>query len=328
MRYPINISLILCVSLAAIAQAKPKIFYDNDLGTVSLKNRKLYKYHKSKMARMAPDDAVNMAKVLVGYTESPITADVNAMPGYDEEELDRVALKSDVDPTSYVEVTPELGEIQINGGFARYQRNAKTSRLVKKGQAKKMLQRHLDNLGLSLDKNQIQDVYVGGLNMAVHHENGKSEDFEKFTVVRVSRQLDNLPVFGASRVVARLAEDGRLHSLVYRWADVNREEITNDELIDDERVANLIAERVAKKGKRAKEIRIKVREIGLYDDGNGTIEPVVMVAGMGNYGEGGTNGEKQQLKGTIDFCIPLLKDSKLELPADGDNHIPLPKQEK
>jgi hypothetical protein len=220
-----------------------------------------------------------------------------------------------------------MGEIFLNGGFQRYQGNAHTPALLnKKGQANKKLKEHLMNLGLSIDPTQIQDIQIGGLNMAVHHENGETEDFNKFTVVRVSRKIDGIPVLGASRIVARLAENGELHSLVYRWTKVKKEELTEKDLLDDQTIENIISDKIIEKGQKAKRVHVNMKTLALYDDGNGVIEPVIFVKGTKNFDEDITISGEKAIEGSLDFYIPLINNSKLRLPDSEDYNVPMAKE--
>jgi len=320
-----KITLLLCLLLTISLQAKPKITFDEKIKSVQTKGIKYFKYKQSKEKQLEKAEARNLAKKILDYTRPPINKIVPEALAYQEDELEVINLDSDEDPTSYLNIDTKSGDIKLNGGFKRYQQNASTPRLLKEEKAKKKLMEHLEKLGIKVNKKEISNLEVGGLSMATQYEDGTVDKFEKFTVVRAYRKLNNLPVLGASRIVARLSEDGDLHSLVYRWVDVGEFEATNGELIADEDLldANSVESKVSKKLDKyqsAKEIKVKRKDIIMYDDGQGTIEPVVFVYGKSNYAT--NNGD--DVEGTIDFYVPILINSELVLPND-DNVIPLPK---
>ncbi|MBN1602943.1 MAG: hypothetical protein JW915_15145 [Chitinispirillaceae bacterium] len=64
--------------------------------------------------------------------------------------------------------------------------------------------------------------------------------------------------------------------------------------------------------------------MGLFDDGDGTIEPVVFVAGTANFGNAETKEGKMSIEGSVDFFVSLLKNSELKHPDTNDNAVPAP----
>jgi hypothetical protein len=90
--------------------------------------------------------------------------------------------------------------------------------------------------------------------------------------------IDGLPVHGASRIITQLAEGGRLHSLIYRWMEVEKTPLeVQPELFYFHSIERRTEERLLEMSKNAKEIRIASMELVLFDDGENYIEPVIYV---------------------------------------------------
>jgi hypothetical protein len=180
-------------------------------------------------------------------------------------------------------------------------------------------------MGLDLEENEIGGITYGGVNMAVYrgvdeNDNPITDDYRKFVTVRVSREVNGLPVLGESRVVARLGENGNLHSLVYNWTPIANERSEEPaELRSDEDINFQIEEQLKARGAEANEIKVNLSELVLYDDGTGAFEPVYFVVGDATYANTYVNAETgeeetKELTMPLDLFVPILTNSTARLP--------------
>lgn len=145
--------------------------------------------------------------------------------------------------------------------------------LPSKGKAKGIAQRYLMTLGLY--KNEMGNAVINTLNEAVY-DGQMTRTFEKMRVVTFTRKLDGIPVRGASRAAVMLGANGELQGLVVRWMDVTTETFKS-------KVSKSQLKSHLKRNLKARQIEsdvvIKKADLIIFDDGKGTMEPMLHLEG-------------------------------------------------
>jgi len=308
---------LLIAGFATIASAQPVI--NDELPAIALGELALDRHYQQSGLQA---DAATVAAELVAKVAGP---DDLVLPA-DFGEQDIVAVQSQIDPSASMEFDLNLGHLFINKGMAPYDEEESTPGLPDSNDAAiEKFYGHLDEFNLKPHDNEIGGVDVGSLNMAIIREDGSTDEYEKFVTVYIARMLNGMPVLGASRIIGRLGKDGELHSLVYNWTPVTSEKIdgAKDVRMDND-VNALVEEGLMTKGANAKSINVFMKEVVLYDDGMGTIEPVVYVVGDGKFETVDSEGVPAEVTIPVDFFVPILKNSMVRLP-DGQDlpaHVP------
>jgi hypothetical protein len=86
------------------------------------------------------------------------------------------------------------------------------------------------------------------------------------------------------------------------------------ELFDSNTIERITKERLLKMSKNAKEIKIKSRELVLFDDGENYIEPAIYIVAY-------KRNENSKKDTPMDFYIPVAKNSKANFPFKNDAAI-------
>jgi len=102
-----------------------------------------------------------------------------------------------------------------------------------------------------------------------------TQTFEKMRVVTFTRSLDGMPVSGASRAAVMIGSNGDLEGLVYRWMDVQPTAITS-KVPTKAQVKNYI---IRKLENRNLNVVVKEVKLVMFDDGKGTMKPMLHVIG-------------------------------------------------
>jgi hypothetical protein len=186
----------------------------------------------------------------------------------------RNAFVSASDPSATFEYDSDTGNFLFNAGMQRYRFDGSTKNLPQDHQVEELSGKLLEQLGLSVDANQLKLARLGGLNMAAAEPSGGSTIYEKLKTVRFSRVLDGLLVEGDTRIVVHLGENGALAGMVYQWPKLevalplDRRQLQDPRAIRDSALAQI----KSVTGK-VEEARLTKASLILYDDGRGVIEP-------------------------------------------------------
>lgn len=261
------------------------------------------------------DSGESLARKLVAYTNTPIVINDLLFSGEDRQ----ISITSSEDSSASLEMNLDVGEIMVNSGYAGYfDGHGDTPNLLKKANVKKTVRGHLKNLGLFPGKDVIGSAEVQEIRLGIAEKDGATYDYCKLQYVRYERVIDGLPVEGASRIIARLAEGGRLHSLVYRWMEVKKAPLKiNPELLDSNNIIAKAEARIREMVKDAQKICVQSMDLVLYDDGEQYIEPAIRVIANLTI-----DGLEQDVP--LDFYIPVAKKSKANFPFKQDAAVPAP----
>ncbi|MBI3365153.1 MAG: hypothetical protein HY033_09625 [Ignavibacteriae bacterium] len=148
----------------------------------------------------------------------------------DTEEF-RLWYKGIKDPSAILNVNLRNGDITINKGMAVYRQDSSTKALPKGDAALRIAKEYLQKLNFLDEEKNMVVAHVGGVNMGVHSEQGKGEVYEKFTTVRFNRMLNGIPVFGHSRIILELAEEGSLHGIIRQWPPLSATPVKGESLL-------------------------------------------------------------------------------------------------
>ncbi|HIF40741.1 MAG TPA: hypothetical protein EYQ74_06555 [Planctomycetes bacterium] len=176
------------------------------------------------------------------------------------------------------------------------------------------------------DTTEMVVEHVGGLRMGVLNPDGSTDQFEKLRTVRLSRVLDGTKVEGpGSRIVIQLGEHGELRGLVHRWRELTPTALLPVEKFTPRELRRMISFRIAQATAKATKVEFESAKLVHYDDGQGTVEPVIHVIVQQTLVSKSRNekGEliEHVLKNPVDFYVPILRKSKARLPFVKDQLV-------
>lgn len=213
------------------------------------------------------------------------------------------------DPSAVLSFDLRRGDFLFNKGLAGYSAERDTPGLPSKEEALKVAQRHLESLELAPPAEEAQVVHVGGLNMAVHREDGSTGDYAKLVTVRFGRKLGGLPVVGDSRAIVQIGEGGELAGLVWDWLPAKGRPVAATELRSDEQIRAEIERRIRAESGSPLRIVVQSQELVLYDDGR-SIEPAIRVKAERTYRvkmvNGKDKGQMREYTVPYDAIVPVL----------------------
>lgn len=284
-----------------------KIEYDRAVKPVSLKGKDLKSYQVNYTVDISKEGALKIARLLTEISGKNLNFD---KPENLTEEL--LVLRNEKDPSASFEMDMRTGNFLFNGGLAEYKKDTSTANLITGKKAESIALQHLEKLKLLPDKNELQLVNIGGLNMATLKPDKTTEIYQKLVTVRYDRILSDLPVMGDSRIVVHMGSKGKLAGLIYNWSkviDVKRLEPA--QLRSDDDIKKTLETRIRKGAGSAKRIIVKKADIVLYDDGRGQIEPAYHVQARLYYDSSNSLVEKHKDTVTkydvpFDFYVPVL----------------------
>lgn len=214
------------------------------------------------------------------------------------------------DPSAVLSLDPARGDFLFNKGLKAYSAEKDTPGLPSKEEAVTLARRQLESLQLAPPAEEAVVAHVGGLNMAVHREDGTTADFRKLVTVRFGRKLGGIPVVGDSRAIVQLGERGELAGLVWDWLPAKGRKLSAAELRSDAQIRDVIERRVRAESGTPLRIVIQRQELVLYDDGRGTIEPAIRVKAERTYRvkmlNGKEQGEMREYTVPYDALVPVL----------------------
>lgn len=285
-----------------------KIEYDRAVKPVSLKGKVLKSYQVNYKKDISEASALKTARLLTEISGNKLNFEkpFNMGEGI-------LALRNEKDPSASFEMNTRSGNFLFNGGLAEYKKDISTPNLITGNKAESIALQHLEKLKLLPDKNELQLINIGGLNMASLKPDKTTEIYQKLITVRYDRILSDLPVMGESRIVVHLGSKGKLAGLIYNWSKVeNEERLGPDQLLSDKKIKKTIESRLRKGARGAKRIIVKKADIVLYDDGIGQIEPAYHIQARLYYISPDSITEKDDKAVNkydipFDFYVPVLK---------------------
>jgi hypothetical protein len=235
---------------------------------------------------------------------------------------DSLIFHSRSDPSAIFHFEPRTGGLLFNKGLAGYTSENNTHGLPASNlEAVSVAIKHLKNLAFLPAKEERVVAHVGGMDMGVHRRDGSTDTYKKIVTVRFERQLDGLPVQGASRVVINLGKGGELTGLIFNWNQVEGRALSSDELHGELEIRAALESYLLANAGNAEKIVVKKSELVLYDDGS-VIEPAIYVVAQLSYNSGTIAGQTQGYENPYDFYIPVLKDFKASYPFMADTEVP------
>jgi hypothetical protein len=177
-------------------------------------------------------------------------------------------------------------------------------RLLDKKQSEVKAKDYLAKLDLLPDN--AGEMYIAGISK-VRSANSEEKDriYDKMQVVHIGRKLDNIPVFGASRIVVRLGSDGELIGIIKNWPVLKRQVIGDAKGVHGKAEWKDMSIKHVRKTQAAtaySSVSIDSTDLVMYDDGEGYIEPALLLKGNMLSDSGDT--------AKSDWLVPLLADPK------------------
>ncbi len=309
------------LSLAGAAQpAKSRVLihYLPSAQPVHLDRERLQVFVAKPDPALSEEDATRLAEGLFSYTQATFSRDYDAA----EKRQAHLLFRDPKDPSANLDVDLQTRELRFNKGLAPYKKEEDTGQLPTDEDAARLALAHLDKLSMLPPRDELVLAHVGGMNMGVHRSDGSTSLYRKLIVVRYDRTLAGLPVFGQSRVVLRLAENGSLVGLTRRWMPVAGESVRPEELLSDKAIAQAIRDQLLADGRSARSIVVKRMDLVLYDHGGGVIEPAIRILASMHYEDKVVNsrivGEVRRLDVPYDTFVPVLKHHRTRYPFERD----------
>ena len=177
-----------------------------------------------------------------------------------------------------------------------------------------------------VDTTEVVVEHVGGLRMGVLNPDGSTDQFEKIRTVRLGRVLDGTKVKGpGSRIILQLGEQGELRGLVHRWRELTPTVVLPVEKFTPRELRRMIDFRISQATAKATEVEFESAKLVHYDDGQGTIEPVIHVIVQQTIVSKSRNekGELEEhvFENPVDFYVPILRKSNACLPFVKDQLV-------
>jgi hypothetical protein len=128
-----------------------------------------------------------------------------------------------------------------------------------------------------------------------------TEIVEKERVVIFAREINGIPVKGASRMVVMMGANGQLDGLFARWIEVEKRRAKVN--VEQLQIRGHISNHLKSKIKDCISVIVKTAELVLFDNGKGVIEPALFVQGDVTT----VNGSARS-----DWMIPILKEPQAQ----------------
>ena len=179
------------------------------------------------------------------------------------------------DPSNVIEIDNTTGDISFCRGMKGLEVDGDTPNLPGRNAAVRAAIEHLEALNLLPENmNELTLNHVGGLRMAGQNEDGSSLDFAKLVTVHFGRQIDGLSVSGpGSKIIVQLGENAELVGLQRRWIEIEADAHDGAEFLNAAETVEAVTEHLATEWDRAMKIESERPQLGLFDDGQGRIEP-------------------------------------------------------
>jgi hypothetical protein len=246
---------------------------------------------------LTPQEASRLVEKVTGYAKTQLR------PGKQEDKASSTLFfASGQDASAVLSVNPARGDFLFNKGLAAYGAEKDTPGLPAKEEALSLAKRHLESLSLAPPAEEAVVAHIGGLNMAVHREDGSTGDYRKLVSVRFGRKLGGLPVVGASRAIVQLGQGGELAGLVWDWLPAKGRPVTGAELRRAEQIHADVERLIRAESGNPLRIVVQSQQLVLWDDGRGSIEPAIRVKAERTYRVKMVNGKEQGQ--TRDYTVP------------------------
>jgi len=290
---------LLVFNLVVLAE---EIYSLNEINNMKVKSINI----KSINNIMTEKGLEDIANRIINYTAPDLYLDndFNQLTG----DIKRYQSVSNQD--SYLEINNNINTILFNKGYDFTKRES-TSSLPTEKTAVVFAKKHLKNLDLLPDDSELVLQNIGGVNMDVYNpRTGDKGSYKKLVIVRYGREISGLPVVGpGSRIIVKLGSNGQLNGLVYNWTNYSTENISiESEIRSIDSLDQEINKKLRSAAKNGTSGSTK-KELVMYDDGKGHIEPAIYVKTDIEFGTG-----NEIIKSQYDFYVPLLKSPKAEYP--------------
>lgn len=233
---------------------------------------------------------------------------------------------NDQDASSILEINLRNGAFLFNAGMDGLRRDEDTPRLPREDRAEEVARRRLRELDLLPGGVNLRVDHIGGIDMAVHRQDGTNESFRKLVTVRFSRVEDEFQVVGpGGRIKVTLGTDGVLRGLVRDWEHYSARNLRHAEKLRAEEIEQLAIQQVAVIAPGAASKTIESAEIVYFEDGFGVKEPAVRVVAELTFVSVRSDGKgTTEIRNPYDFYVPVLRSPKAYYPHLQDRGIPPP----
>jgi hypothetical protein len=285
------------------AARRPAITYAESARLAALPRTSLQTFTTQRSRPVTPEEASRLVEKVTGHAKVALRLDPEAG------KTGGILFFRGQDPSAVLSLDPRRGDFLFNKGLAAYSAEKDTPGLPSKEEALQLAQRYLESLQLALPSEEAAVVHVGGLNMAVHREDGSTADYRKLVTVRFGRKLGGLPVVGDSRAIVQLGERGELAGLTWDWLPAKGRQIAAAELRGEEQIRAEIERRLRAESGSPLRIVVQSQELVLYDDGR-TLEPAIRVKAERTYQvkmvNGKDQGQMREYTVPYDAIVPVL----------------------
>jgi hypothetical protein len=296
-----NLALLFCLAslnFTSVAQALPLMENVKLLDKIDFKDKTLFSY--------TTDTSLDL-------NEKSIQERLNRLEDYTGVEMmdreikesgkDNLLIQDPSDSSLFFNINYHSGSFSYSTGMEKYYEEDSTKNLLHEKDALYMTYKHLENLDLMPQKEQLGLITQGGLNMSVKKENGNVADYEKMTSVRIDRRLNDMPVLGDSRIFINMGTDGEIANMIYQWNNIVSSKKNSDkEEVSPDDIREGIYNRLEEGAKDTTKINLNKVDLVLYDDGKGVIEPAYHVEAQLFY-----ENKKNSYDVPFDFYVPILK---------------------
>jgi hypothetical protein len=219
---------------------------------------------KGKLPNLSVEQADYLAQNICAYTGSHLYLD-------EQNTVENTQLYRSLDNLEECKINRLTGDIF----YRRHVDNeGQTPGLPTKDNSIAAAAAHLETLGLF--KDNMDEGLVTTLEEA-KFDGQTTEIVEKMRVVVFKRELNGLPVKGASRLVVMMGANGNLGGLFARWLDVQPEGA--ERKVAQFRVKDYLAAQLKARLDDSVSVLVTRADPVLYDNGLGVIEPALQVQG-------------------------------------------------
>ncbi|MRG48741.1 hypothetical protein GFS24_26755 [Chitinophaga sp. SYP-B3965] len=238
-----------------------------------------------------------------------------------DDESKYISFRRADDPSGVFEMNKVTGRIVFNSGLKEYSADAATEGLPSDKEAIELTKRSLATLKLDLNEKELSKPIVSGLEMSVKKDQEKPQIYKKMVTVRYNRILDGIPVEGATRLIFTYGKKAELTTLIADWGKFEPKDVLQEQVVKADDMHQQIEEVIISEAKEARKIRVVQRDVVLYDDGAGTIEPAVYVKTIMQYTRKSPEGKEESYEVPYDFYRPLIRGTRASFPHVKDQQL-------
>ncbi len=317
-----GLALVLMVAVACKPRVRAtagstKIEYSPDLRPLDYANRSFRVYSLENKNQ----HNVESARVRLNATLSIINKDLRFLPDTITDTQSRyISYRRADDPSGVFEVNKITGRIVFNKGVKEYTNDSASEGLPENDRAVELARRYINLLNLSVQNGELSSPEVSGLEMSVKKEQEKPQTFRKMVTVRFNRVLDGMPVEGATRLLFSFGKKEELTSLIADWGKWQGRDVSPEQVITPDRLQQQIDQSILAAAKGSSRIIVQKRELVLYDDGAGTMEPAIYIKAVLRYpAKAGTADQEYEVP--YDFYQPIIRNSTALFPQVKDRLV-------